>query len=165
MICGVSTAKPDAYRRGLASGSRRPRARVDAPADCLNEKDLQMEAFSKRLKGFEPSTFCMASSRSAAPRPQKCLQISMSGRLNRTLAFQELCADTGGLDNERTMSDADGGRTSNEAASWSSQRPLGFERQPASWPLPLRRALAERFPAHIDGVRFAPLFDRSSSDA
>jgi hypothetical protein len=65
--------------------------------------------FSKRLKGFEPSTFCMASSRSAAPRRQKRLQIGVPGRLDRTLAFQELCADTGGLDNERIMSDADGG--------------------------------------------------------
>src|SRR5215207_11100559 len=51
----------------------------------------------------------MASSRSAAPRRHKRLQIGVSGRLDRTLAFQELCADTGGLDNERTMSDADGG--------------------------------------------------------
>jgi hypothetical protein len=33
----------------------------------------------------------------------------VSGRLDRTLAFQELGADTGGLDNQRTMSDADGG--------------------------------------------------------
>ena len=41
----------------------------------------------------------------------------VSGRVDRALAFQELCADTGGLDNERTMSDADGGRTSDEAAS------------------------------------------------
>src|SRR5215207_6356835 len=51
----------------------------------------------------------MASSRSAAPRRHKRLQIGVSGRLDRTLAFQELCADTGGLDYERTMSDADGG--------------------------------------------------------
>jgi hypothetical protein len=74
-----------------------------------------------------------------------------------------LCADAGDLDNERTMSDADRGRTSDEAAIWSSRSPLGFERQPASWPLPLRRALAERFPAHIDGGRFAPLVDRSKT--
>ena len=38
---------------------------------------------------------------------QKRLQISLSGRLDRTRAFQELCGDTGGLDNERTMGDAD----------------------------------------------------------
>ncbi len=106
----------------------------------------------ERLKGFEPSTFCMASSRSTAPRIQKCLQIGVSERLDRAHAFQELCADTGGLDNERTMSDADGDRTSNEAAIWSSQSPPCFEPQPASWPLPLRRALAQRFPAHIDAA-------------
>jgi hypothetical protein len=38
---------------------------ANAPADCANEKGLQMQAFSKRLKGFEPSTFCMASRRSS----------------------------------------------------------------------------------------------------
>jgi hypothetical protein len=50
------------------------------------------------------------------------------------------------------MGDADGGRISDEAAIWSSQSFPGFERQPASWPLPLRRALAERFPANIDAA-------------
>jgi hypothetical protein len=44
-------------------------------------------------------------------------------RVDRTLAFQELCGDTAGLDNGRTMSDADGGWTSNEAAIWCSQSP------------------------------------------
>jgi hypothetical protein len=53
---------------------------------------------------------------------QKCLQIAVSGRVDRTLAFQELCGDPGGLDNERTMGDGDGGRTSDEAAIWSAQR-------------------------------------------
>jgi hypothetical protein len=33
--------------------------------DSGQEKGLQMQAFSKRLKGFEPSTFCMASRRSS----------------------------------------------------------------------------------------------------
>jgi hypothetical protein len=32
-----------------------------APADSAHEKDLQTQVFQKRLKGFEPSTFCMAS--------------------------------------------------------------------------------------------------------
>ena len=50
----------------------------------------------ERLKGFEPSTFCMAGSRSAAPRIQKRLENGVSGRVDRALAFQELCADTGG---------------------------------------------------------------------
>jgi hypothetical protein len=105
----------------------------------------------------------MASSRSAAPRVQKRLQIGVSGGLDRTLAFQELGADTGGLDNERTMSGAAGGRTTDRRPLVLAEPP-GFERQPASWPLPLRRALAERFPAHIDGGRFAPLVHRSSTD-
>ena len=84
-------------------------------------------------------------------------------RVDRTLPFQELCGDTGGLDNERTISDADGGRTSDERPFGPQSLP-GFERQPASWPLPLRRA-RRVIPAHIDGGRFAPLVDRSSSDA
>jgi hypothetical protein len=36
--------------------------------DCSNEKDLQYRPSLKRLMGFEPTTFCMASSRLAAPR-------------------------------------------------------------------------------------------------
>jgi hypothetical protein len=38
---------------------------ANAPGDGAHEKDLQIAAFSERLKGFEPSTFCMASSCSA----------------------------------------------------------------------------------------------------
>jgi hypothetical protein len=107
----------------------------------------------------------MASSRSAAPSMQKCLQIGLSRRLDRTLAFQELCADTGDLDNERTMSDADGGR--------SSGRPFGPRGAPpvssVSVGLPGRSRYdgrsPSRFPTHIDGGRFAPLVHRSGSDA
>src|SRR5918995_4031133 len=58
------------------------------------------------------------------------------------------------------------------AAGLAIRRPVGprratpaFEHQPASRPLPLPRALAERFPAHIEGGRFAPLLHRISSDA
>jgi hypothetical protein len=141
--------------RPPTSGGPRVRNQSDRTqtnkATVETKKTCKCRPFRKRLKGFEPSTFCMASSRSAAPRVQKCLQIGVSGRVDRAFAVQELCADAGGLDNERTMSDTDGGRTSDEVAAWSSQSPPGFERQPASWPLPLRLALAERFPADIDG--------------
>ena len=34
---------------------------ADALLDCYNEKACKCRPFSKRLKGFEPSTFCMAS--------------------------------------------------------------------------------------------------------
>jgi hypothetical protein len=50
---------------GYAAGPVWVRRDADAPADCGHEKDLQMQAFWKRLKGFEPSTFCMASRRSS----------------------------------------------------------------------------------------------------
>ena len=44
-----------------AAGPVSVRYDAEAPADCQHEKDLQTQGFSKRLKGFEPSTFCMAS--------------------------------------------------------------------------------------------------------
>jgi hypothetical protein len=48
------------------SGDRPPGANwvpgdANAPADCAHKKGLQGRPFWKRLKGFEPSTFCMAS--------------------------------------------------------------------------------------------------------
>jgi hypothetical protein len=43
-------------------------AEADALSDCPKQKGLQMQAFLERLKGFEPSTFCMAS-RTCASRP------------------------------------------------------------------------------------------------
>jgi len=51
-------------RYGLSPGAHWVPGDASAPADCVHEKDLQMQAFSpslKRLKEFEPSTFCMAS--------------------------------------------------------------------------------------------------------
>jgi hypothetical protein len=63
--------------------------------------------FRERLKRFEPSTFCMASSKSVRHRPAKCLQTDNSDEVDRGLWFLELCGDTGGLDNERAMSHAD----------------------------------------------------------
>ena len=63
---------------------------ADAQADRARKKGLQIQAFSKRLMGFEPTTFCMANSRSTTPRMQKRLQIGMSGRVDRTPPFQEL---------------------------------------------------------------------------
>jgi hypothetical protein len=51
---------------GFAAGPVSVRREADAQADCAREKGLQMHAFAKRLKGFEPSTFCMASSTCAS---------------------------------------------------------------------------------------------------
>jgi hypothetical protein len=49
-----------------------------------------MQAFSKRLKGFEPSTFCMASSCSRLQGGPNYLQIHRFRRTSATMAFQEL---------------------------------------------------------------------------
>src|SRR5215217_1149496 len=38
---------------------------AEEQGDCRDEKHLQTRVFRKRLKGFEPSTFCMASRRSS----------------------------------------------------------------------------------------------------
>jgi hypothetical protein len=74
---------------------RSPATQTHSPPDDA-KKTCKYRPFRERLMGFEPTTFCMASSRSAAPRMQKRLQIGMSGRLDATLPFQELCGDTGG---------------------------------------------------------------------
>ena len=140
-------------------------ADANAPTGCVNEKTYKCTPFQKRLKGFEPSTFCMASSRSAAPRMQKCLQIGVSGRLDRTLAFQELCADTAGLDNERTMADADGGGRA-PGRPFGTRRALlasSLSRLPgrSRYTTGPRRAI----PGPRRRGRFAPLGHRSGSDA
>jgi hypothetical protein len=75
---GRRSSKVLVARNRLLKSTFRPRPRVaadtivqslsgdaDALLDCYNKKGLQMQPFSKRLKGFEPSTFCMASRRSS----------------------------------------------------------------------------------------------------
>ena len=57
----------------------------------------------KRLKGFEPSTFCMASSGSRLQRAPKYLQIHGFRRRGATMAFQELPRNRSGLDKEETI--------------------------------------------------------------
>ena len=59
---------------GYAAGPVSVRHDADAQADCRHRKDLQINAFRKRLKGFEPSTFCMASRTWCPGRPGKVLQ-------------------------------------------------------------------------------------------
>jgi hypothetical protein len=55
-------------RRNASPASVRQDA--DEQGDCSNKKDLHCRPFAKRLKGFEPSTFCMASStRASRPVP------------------------------------------------------------------------------------------------
>jgi hypothetical protein len=49
----------------VAAGPVSVRREADAPANCTHEKGLQIQAFRKRLMGFEPTTFCMASRRSS----------------------------------------------------------------------------------------------------
>ena len=72
------------------------------------------------------------------------------------------CAQIPGV---RTMSDADGGRPSDQAASLSSQSPSGFRASAGLQATSATTGLAERFPAHIEGGRLAPLLHRTSSDA
>src|SRR4051794_26612019 len=54
------------HARGeLAAGYHWVLGHANAPADWRTKKVCKRRPFRKRLKGFEPSTFCMASSRSA----------------------------------------------------------------------------------------------------
>ena len=75
---GRSSSKVLVARNRLLKSTFRPRMRVaadtivqslsgdaDALLDCYNEKVLHIYPFRERLKGFEPSTFCMASRRSS----------------------------------------------------------------------------------------------------
>jgi hypothetical protein len=69
------------------------------------KKVCKCRPFSKRLKGFEPSTFCMAIRRWVCHGPTKCLQTNDFRQARPRAGVRELCGDTGGLDKERTMSD------------------------------------------------------------
>jgi hypothetical protein len=72
--------KPDftgfrgAAAAGRAAGAQWVPGDANAPADCTYEKDLQTQVFRERLKGFEPSTFCMASRTCGADPTRICLQ-------------------------------------------------------------------------------------------
>jgi hypothetical protein len=57
----------------------------------------------KRLKGFEPSTFCMASSSSVSQINAKCLQMGRYLAAQLQDGFQEFRRKRRGLANERTM--------------------------------------------------------------
>ena len=67
-------------------------AEADALSDCPKQKGLQIQAFPELAEGFEPSTFCMASSCSLVQNVSKCLQISRFGARTRKMGFQELAA-------------------------------------------------------------------------
>ncbi len=64
-----------------------------------------------------------------------------------------------GSDNEQTMSDAEGGRARRP---FGSRRAPGFGVSAGFLVAPVRRALAERFVAHIDAGRVAPFAHRAA---
>src|SRR5919106_1233764 len=74
-------AKVHRCRGAPAAGPRRP-VPIGCPATQAHQptadtkKTCKCRPFAKRLKGFEPSTFCMASSSSTPEIVAKCLQIS-----------------------------------------------------------------------------------------
>jgi hypothetical protein len=55
----------DAHRVCKRSSRDEPIISAHPVRPAAHEKDLQMQAFRKRLMGFEPTTFCMASRRSS----------------------------------------------------------------------------------------------------
>src|SRR5918992_135448 len=79
-------------------------AEADAPADCAHEKDLQIcRPFRKRMKGSEPTTFCMASSSCLLAPPRESLQIEGFHTRARAIAFHESRRNGRGLDTEWTL--------------------------------------------------------------
>ena len=68
-------------------------------------KSCKCRPFQERLKGFEPSTSAWQAVDGSSLAPQNACKRTTSDRLDRGLAFRELCGDTGGSDKERTMSD------------------------------------------------------------
>jgi hypothetical protein len=71
--------KPARSRRALA-GPQPVLGDSEAPVSWAERKTPHFAGpFPKRLKGFEPSTFCMASSCSLVQNVSKCLQITVFG--------------------------------------------------------------------------------------
>jgi hypothetical protein len=129
------------------------RFRRNARADCAHQKACKYAPSRERLKGFEPSTFCMASRRWVCHGPAKCLQTS---------AFRQAKPRTGvprivrryrgfrqGTDNERsqTLGGSAGSHVAVECA------PASTVREPDSCCSSRRRPLAElpRLPIEARG--------------
>ena len=62
---GALDARPVALPAGSADVGGLGGVEHDGIVPIKNDKDPHLRAFSKRLKGLEPSTFCMASRRSS----------------------------------------------------------------------------------------------------
>jgi hypothetical protein len=102
-----SACKPRVSLKPPTIGGPRVRNQSDRmqrnKATAATKNTCKTRVFRKRLKGFEPSTFCMASSCSRLQRAPKSLQICGFLRMSATMAFQELPRNRSGLDKEETM--------------------------------------------------------------
>ena len=74
----------------FAAGPVSVRRDANARADGAHEKTCKRRPFRKRLKGFEPSTFCMASSCSLVQNAPEYLQNQGFWLTSTTMAFQEM---------------------------------------------------------------------------
>jgi hypothetical protein len=73
---------------------------ANAPADCAHKKDLQMRAFAKRLMGFEPTTFCMASRTCGPDAARTSLQAEAFSSARVPEGFPAFAGSHGGLGSE-----------------------------------------------------------------
>ena len=78
-----------------------PQLPTDYPATQTHQptahtkKTCKRRPFRKRLKGFEASTFCMASSSSVPNESRKCLQTADFEQPDGGLGFRKSRGDTG----------------------------------------------------------------------
>jgi hypothetical protein len=79
--------------------------KTDAPCARNAESPANAGLFGERLKGFEPSTFCMASRRWVCHGPAKCLHTNDFRQARRRAGVPRIVRRYPGLDKERTMSD------------------------------------------------------------
>ncbi len=84
----------------LAAGYPLGARRRNAPADCVNERGLQCRPFEERLKGFEPSTFCMASRTWGRNLVTNCLQSGSFWRARAVTVAREFTPIYDGLGTE-----------------------------------------------------------------
>jgi hypothetical protein len=98
----------------FAVGRVSVRRHANAPADCTHEKTFKRRPFRERLKGFEPSTFCMASRPCGPDSVRKVAGNSRVSTCGRGVGFPGFPRETTGVWAPNGHPDA--------AASWRSRR-------------------------------------------
>jgi hypothetical protein len=97
-------------RGGLCASTQWLPVDANKPADARTRKTCICRPFVKRLKDSNPRPSAWQAVDLRHLECRNACKSAVPGGWTAGLRSGELCADTGGLDNERTMSGADGGR-------------------------------------------------------